>query len=87
MAKAAKDMAAGAVLITAGFSVIIGMILFSDINSYVRMFNFFVSYPFSVLGLISFFVLSYFYIFWGPAEMKNYISKTVSHFRKNTKNN
>lgn len=87
VAKAAKDMAAGAVLITAGFSVIIGMILFSDINSYVRMFNFFVSYPFSVLGLISFFVLSYFYIFWGPAEMKNYISKTVSHFRKNTKNN
>ena len=54
VAKAAKDMAAGAVLITAGFSVIIGMILFSDINSYVRMFNFFVSYPFSVLGLISF---------------------------------
>lgn len=87
VAKAAKDMAAGAVLLTAGFSVIIGMILFSDINSYIKMFNFFVSCPLSIFGLVSFFVLSYFYIFWGPAEIKNYISKRLSRFRKNVKNN
>lgn len=87
VAKAAKDMAAGAVLLTAGFSVIIGMILFSDVNSYIKMFNFFVSCPLSIFGLVSFFVLSYFYIFWGPAEIKNYISKRLNRFRKNVKNN
>lgn len=86
IAKAAKDMAAGAVLIAAGFSVVVGVILFSDANSYMKMFNFFISYPISFLGLFCFLVISYFYIFWGPTEIKNYLNKTLSILKKILKN-
>lgn len=86
IAKAAKDMAAGAVLIAAGFSVVVGVILFSDIDSYVKMFNFFISYPIAFLGFFCFMVISYFYIFWGPTEIKNYLNKILSILKKILKN-
>ncbi len=34
--KIAKDIAAGAVLIASGFAVIIGILLFHDINAYIK---------------------------------------------------
>lgn len=85
VAKAAKDMAAGAVLLVAGFSVAVGLILFNDINSYVRMYNFFILNPLALLGLILFFVLNYFYVFWGPAEIKNYFKRISKKFKNSIK--
>ncbi len=74
-AKIAKDIAAGAVLIASGFAVVIGVLLFHDINSYLKIWEFLCSRPLSFLFLIAFVVCGYFYIFWGPAEIKNKAKK------------
>lgn len=76
-AKVAKDVAAGAVLIASGFAVIIGIVLFCDINAYIRIWKFLCSCPLSFLFLAAFAVFAYFYIFWGPAEIKNKTKKFI----------
>lgn len=86
IAKAAKDMAAGAVLVAAGFSILVGIFLFNDINSYFKMFKFFVLCPAALLGLLMFLILSYFYIFLGPTEIKNCVNKSFNNLKKNRLN-
>lgn len=53
--KIIKDIAAGAVFVTAAFSVIVGLCLFSKFSAYVRMYQFFIQNP--VLLIILFFSL------------------------------
>lgn len=77
MAKAAKDIAAGAVLVSACFAVLIGIFLFSDFSCYLSMLLFFLFHPFLFLALILFGFFSYFYIVWGPVEMKNKAKKII----------
>ena len=78
-AKMAKDVAAGAVLIASGFAVFIGVILFHDINAYIKICKFLCLYPFAFLLLIAFAVFAYFYIFLGPAEIKNKAKKFIKN--------
>lgn len=61
--KKAKDAAAGAVLISAAFSVITGIILFWDTNTFKRIFSFFWDSPEFILLLIIYLVCSYFFVF------------------------
>lgn len=61
--KKAKDAAAGAVLISAAFSVIIGIDLFWDINTFKKIFLFFKESPVYTLPLIIYLVCSFCFVF------------------------
>lgn len=77
VAKVAKDVAAGAVLVAACFAVLIGICLFHDVYCYINMFFFLLFHPFCLMLLVLFGVFSYFYIVWGPAEIKNKAKKII----------
>lgn len=81
-AKNIKDVAAGAVFISAIGSIIIGLILFSDINAYLRIFNFFYLYPVSliVLGILT--AISVLYVYYGPRETVNKIKNFIKINKK-----
>ncbi len=87
IAKAVKDIAAGAVLVSAVTSVIVGIFLFHDINAYINMFFFFIAHPFALLFLSVLAIFGYFYIFWGPTEMKNKVRQIIKIIKsKNSQN-
>ena len=69
-AKAAKDIAAGAVLVLASAAAAVGFMLFGRKEAYTKLWAFFCCYPLAVVFLILSGFLSYIYIFWGPAEIK-----------------
>lgn len=69
--KTCKDAAAGAVLILAIFSVIIGIILFGNFTGLCTMYNFYVTHPINLCGIIFSAVISLIYIFLGPVGIKN----------------
>ena len=71
IAKMAKDIAAGAVLVSSLFAVVEGVIIFSDVAGFLRLWRFFCEYPILIIFLIISLVLSYWYIFWGPKGIKN----------------
>ncbi len=77
VAKIAKDVAAGAVLVAAGFAVLVGICLFHDIYCYVNMLFFFLLHPLCFIILVLFGAFSYFYIVRGPVEMKNKAKKIM----------
>lgn len=58
-----KDIAAGAVLVSAVAAVIVGVILFWDIPTFVRIFEFFVSGWLPPLFLLASAVLSFLFVF------------------------
>lgn len=82
VAKIAKDMAAGAVLISAIFSVIIAILLFNDMSGYLNIFKFFFKYPFMLLFFCMFSVLNFMYITVGPTEIKNRIKKIIVSIKR-----
>lgn len=82
VAKIAKDMAAGAVLISAIFSVIIAILLFNDMSGYLNIFKFFFKYPFVLLFFCMFSVLNFMYITVGPTEIKNRIKKIIVSIKR-----
>ena len=73
IAKASKDMAAGAVLIASITAVVVGGILFSDVQGYLRLYDFCIRFPWIIVLASIFMVIGYFYIFLGPTETKNRI--------------
>lgn len=81
-AKAAKDIAAGGVLIVCIGAFISGIFLFSDLNAYIRIWKFFSSYPLCLLLLVIFSYLSYLYVFIGPVEIKNRIKTLIDRLKK-----
>ncbi len=81
-AKAAKDIAAGGVLIMCVGAFISGIFLFSEVNAYIRMWVFFSSYPIYLILLVFFSFLSYLYIFLGPVELKNRIKTIIGKVKK-----
>ena len=85
VAKIAKDVAAGAVLVAAIFSVVVGICLFHDMYCYINMFLFLLLHPVCLLGLVLFGILSYFYVVWGPVEIKNKIKKVVRTLKGKSK--
>lgn len=79
LAKIAKDAAAGAVLVSALAAVIVGVIIFWDIPSFIRMYEFFAGHWWAAVLLAVSVVLAVLFIFFGPNSMmlaaKNRIRK------------
>lgn len=63
LAKIAKDAAAGAVLVTAFFAVIVGVLLFGDIAVIKEIFRYYGSHIPALVGLICSFAAAWFFIF------------------------
>lgn len=82
-AKAAKDIAAGFVLLSACLAVVVGVLIFKDVNGYVNLWNFLCRFPWAAILAVAIGICMYFYIFMGPAEIKNKIkSKIFKHFKR-----
>lgn len=87
IAKIAKDMSAGAVMVSAMAAVVVGFIFFGKKEAYTKLWAIFCSSPFVfIFVLILFFLFSYIYIFLGPTEIKNKI-KSIAHTLKKAINN
>lgn len=69
LAKISKDCAAGAVLIAAIGAVIVGIILFADIEIFKMIFNYYRDNFFALIGLIVFTILSMVFIFY-PSDIR-----------------
>ena len=65
LAQIAKDIAAGAVFVSAIFAVAVGLILFFNINKFIEIINFFTSRPILIIVLISAIILGFIFIFKG----------------------
>lgn len=70
--KFSKDAAAGAVLILAIFAVITGIILFGNFDGLYTMYNFYVTHPLNLCGIIASAIISIIYIVLGPVGIKNF---------------
>ncbi|MBR0423866.1 MAG: diacylglycerol kinase family protein [Clostridia bacterium] len=85
-AKAAKDIAAGFVLLSACSAVVVGILIFKDIKGYINVWNFLCAFPWVLIPMSAFGVFLYFYIFMGPAEIKNITKSKIKHVKKRRKN-
>lgn len=83
-AKMAKDIAAGAVMISSIVAVVIGLLLFCDISSYIKMWLFFYSHKIVLMLFILSIFVSGVYIRFGPVEIKNQLKYGIK-FIKNLK--
>ena len=71
LAKLAKDAAAGAVLVTAVFSVVVGVLLFGDIAVIKEIFRYYVSHIPALVGLVCSFAAAWVFVF----KLGNFQSK------------
>ena len=86
IAKAAKDIAAVGVLILASAAFTVGAILFFTREKFLNVVKFVCSFPVSVLIFVLSLIFSYFYIFLGPAEMKNKLQNINFKIKKKISN-
>ncbi len=70
-----KDMAAGGVLICAVFSVLVGVCIFWQPASFIKIAKFFISNPLMILLLVLMTVISVVYIVMGPTGIRDHIRK------------
>ncbi len=68
MIKLAKDAAAGAVLVLAVFSVLIALFLFGNIEGFISMYNFYITHPLNLAGLILVTLISILFIITSPKK-------------------
>lgn len=85
--KAAKDAAAGAVLILAIFAVITGIILFWNFDGLCTMYNFYVTHPLNLCGIVILIILSIIYIVAGPVGIKKFFLNCCNKKSNGGKNN
>lgn len=85
--KAAKDIAAGSVLVLAIFAVIIGIILFGNFDGLYTMYNFYVTHPLNLCGIIALTILLIIYIVAGPVGIKNFFLNCCNKKSNGGKNN
>lgn len=85
-AKAAKDISAGAVLLSSGLAVVVGVFIFKDVRGYINLWNFLYEFPWIVIPVAMIAVLLYFYIFMGPVEIKNKAKSKILKCFKRSKN-
>ncbi len=69
--KAAKDAAAGGVLVCAIFSVLIAVVLFSKPEGFENMFVFYTENPLHLAGIVLLGIVSVIYIVMGPVGIIN----------------
>ena len=84
MAKVAKDIAAGAVFVCAFFAAIIGVMFFWNIAVFINIINFFWIHKILLVLFILSLLLSGFFIYLGPIEIKNRVKSLI--FRNKIKN-
>ncbi len=84
--KYAKDAAAGAVLISAVFAAVTGIILFGNFEGLSTMYNFYVSHPPNLCGIILLTVVSVIFIVLGPCGIKKLLfkSKKKTHLEESS---
>ena len=71
LAKLAKDAAAGAVLVTAVFAVVVGVLLFGDIAVIKEIFRYYCSHIPALVGLVCSFAAAWVFVF----KLGNFQSK------------
>lgn len=71
VAKVAKDIAAGSVMIFSIVAVVVGLALFSDIYAYIAMWAYFRYHKILFILLMGSVFISVVYVRSGPAEIKN----------------
>ncbi len=82
IAKAAKDISAGAVLVLAFVAVSVGLLLFGRKEAYTKLWALFCCHPLVIVFLFFSGIFSYIYIFWGPAEMKSKVKNLYYKLKK-----
>lgn len=76
--KAAKDTAAGAVLILAAMAVFVAVFLFGDTKGFKNMFNFYISHPINLAILAVSVIIALIYIIIGPVRIAALIKKAFN---------
>lgn len=76
--KAAKDTAAGAVLILAAMAVFVAVFLFGDAKGFENMFNFYISHPINLAILAVSVIIALIYIIIGPVRIANFAKKVFN---------
>jgi diacylglycerol kinase (ATP) len=71
LARIAKDIVAGMVLICAILSVVIGLLIFCKAEGFIRMYEFFIQNPFMLVSLILSLPLAYIFVFNTPKKLKS----------------
>ena len=75
MARISKDVAAGAVLISAVFALLIGIVLFWQIEGFINMYKFFSEEPLRFILFIFSCIFAVLYIILGPIGIKGLLYK------------
>ena len=82
VAKIAKDIAAGAVMISSVAAVAVGMALFGDLYAYINMWAFFRCHQILFILLVISTFPSMIYVKSGPAEIKHKITSAIKLLKK-----
>lgn len=77
--KHAKDAAAGAVLLFAIFAAVTGIILFGNLEGLLSMYNFYITHPLNLCGIILSAVILTLYIIFGPVGIRNIFTHKKNH--------
>ncbi len=75
--RAAKDTAAGAVLIFAVFAVMLALFLFGDIDGWIKLYYFYITHPVNLAALILLAPVSLIFITKGPSKIAGFIKRTI----------
>lgn len=82
VARVAKDIAAGAVMIFSAVAAAVGFVLFSDMYAYIGMWAYFRCHKILLILLIGSIFISVIYIRSGPAEIKNRLISIVKTVKR-----
>ena len=82
LARAAKDIAAGAVLVCAVFSVAVGVLLLWQPEAFVRIFQFYAAQPWWIAVTLAVTALMVVYVAKGPLWIGRTCSRWLSKMRK-----
>lgn len=77
LAKIAKDVAAGFVLVFSICAVAVGILLFGRADGFTTMAVYFSHEPLRLIPYVIVFILSLFFIFCGPNKMRNTVSQKM----------
>ncbi len=75
LARVAKDIAAGAVLLSAIFAVVCGVCLFWQPDGFIRLFQWFCRYPYALVGVAAYAVAAVLFIFMGTAPVRRAVRR------------
>ena len=78
LAKIAKDVAAGAVLLCALFALCVGISLFFSVEKIVEIFNLFCAHPWWIVLLSLSIVIAALFIFAGPDKLKKHLKRNLT---------